>query len=84
MFLIKNNVSDRGFCLRLQVKSPQLGPIYSSYYLNNNNSIQFLFIYVLTQQPNGQLQSKHEWKKRRNTHKVENKAIYNIWVMIIE
>jgi hypothetical protein len=36
-----------------------------------NNSIQFLFISRLTQEPKGQLQREREWK-----HK--NKAIYNI------
>jgi hypothetical protein len=39
---------------------------------------------MLTQQLKGELQSEHEWKKETNTHKVENKAIYDIWVMIIE
>jgi hypothetical protein len=38
----------------------------------NNNSIQFLFICMLTQQPKGQLQSEHEWKKQ--TQKVRRQG----------
>jgi hypothetical protein len=48
-----------------------------------NNSIHFLFICVLTQQPRGQLQSEYEWNKERKEHKSQNKTIYNIWVMLI-
>jgi hypothetical protein len=47
------------------------------------NSITFLFICILTQQLKGQLQSEHEWKKETNTHKAQNKEIYNIWVMMM-
>jgi hypothetical protein len=36
---------------------------------------------MVTQQPKGQLQSEHEWKKETHT-KYKNEAIYNIWVMI--
>jgi hypothetical protein len=47
------------------------------------NSSKFLiFIFVLTEQPNDQLQSEQEWTER-NSHKVQNKAIYNIWVMMM-
>jgi hypothetical protein len=42
--------------------------------------IQFLFVCVLTQQPRGQLQSEHEWKRDADT---KYKAIYNIRVMMI-
>jgi hypothetical protein len=42
---------------------------------DNNNSIQFLFICVLTQQPKGQLQSEHKWKKR-NKHAQNTKQGY--------
>jgi hypothetical protein len=38
---------------------------------------------MLTPQPKGQLQSEHEWRKETNAHKVQKKAINNIWVMII-
>jgi hypothetical protein len=50
---------------------------------NNNNTIKFLFICVLTQQAKGQFQNGQEWKKETDTHKVQNQALYNIWVMII-
>jgi hypothetical protein len=37
---------------------------------------------MLTQQPKGQLQSEHEWKKQ--THIMyRDKAIYNIWVIMM-
>lgn len=38
-----------------------------------------MFICMLPQQPKSQLQNEHEWKKG---HKTQNKAVYNIWVMI--
>jgi hypothetical protein len=38
---------------------------------------------MLTQQSKGKLQSEHEWKKETNTHKVQNKATYNVWVMMM-
>jgi hypothetical protein len=37
---------------------------------------------MLTQQPKGQLQSEHEWKKQTHT-KYKDKAIYNSWVMVV-
>jgi hypothetical protein len=37
---------------------------------------------MLTQEPKGQLQSEHEWKKQAHT-KYKDKAIYNICVMIM-
>jgi hypothetical protein len=49
----------------------------------DNNSVQFLFICVLTQQLKSQLQSEHEWKKQTNKNKVQNKAIYIVWVMMM-
>jgi hypothetical protein len=30
---------------------------------------------MLTQQPKGQVQSEHEWKKQAHTHKVQKKKI---------
>jgi hypothetical protein len=39
---------------------------------------------MLPQQSKGQLQSEHEWKKQTHTHKVQSKAIYNTWVMMIK
>jgi hypothetical protein len=45
--------------------------------------MQFLFIWLLTQQPKGRLQSEQEWQKDANTHKVKDKAIYNIWVIVM-
>jgi hypothetical protein len=37
---------------------------------------------MLTKQPKGQLQSEHEWKEQIHT-KYKDKAIYNIWVMMM-
>jgi hypothetical protein len=45
---------------------------------SNNNLIQFSCICMLIQQPKSRLQSEHEGEKQANTHKVANKALYNI------
>jgi hypothetical protein len=37
---------------------------------------------MLTQEPKGQLQIEHEWKKETTT-KYKNEAIDNIWVIIM-
>jgi hypothetical protein len=45
---------------------------------NNNNSTKFIFIYELTSQPKGQLQTEHEWRKetKHTQTKYKNKAIF--------
>jgi hypothetical protein len=50
----------------------------------NDNSVQFLFICMLTQQPKGQVQSEHEWKEERNKRVQSTKdGIYKDAICVI-
>jgi hypothetical protein len=52
----------------------------SSFKYYHNNSIQSLFTYVVTQQPKGQLQNKHE-QRLNQTHTHEQRQTKAAWTI---